>query len=201
MKHLRSSRKSAFFSGPSFWMGSVILVLLVAGGAGELTGVTHIFHKKPPALSTSGNVDTGGGAAQDIQKGEPQTKASPSPNSNTSSSQPGDTKSETGGSTNFSLLNPSGDFVSAHHVSLSTPITSVCNTTPGAQCQINFATNNGMRESLSLETTDRGGSAYWNSWTPASIGMTTGTWQITATSTLDGQVKSTTDSMSLVVSP
>jgi cytoskeletal protein RodZ len=136
-------------------------------------------------------------------KGEP-VADSPSSNNtagstdNESTAQPGDQKSSTSGSVAATLLAPSGDFVSSHHVSSSTTLVSVCNTTPGATCQIKFS-DGSQTISLPAQTADRGGSAYWDNWTPAQYGITAGSWKITAYATLNGQTKSSQDSLELAV--
>lgn len=102
------------------------------------------------------------------------------------------------------LVQPSGGFVSNHHPNLSdlpapNSIVSVCNTTPGATCQV-FFTKDGVQKSLPAQVTDSGGSTYW-SWTLQNIGLTTGSWQVKATATLGYQTQSASDVMELVVSP
>lgn len=100
------------------------------------------------------------------------------------------------------LAAPTGTFVSDHHVRLgaSVGLTSVCNTTPGAECQITV-TKDGVTKSLLAETTDAGGAAYWNDWTPQSIGLSVGSWQVKATATLGHQSKTALDALALTVAP
>ena len=174
---------------------AVLALLAIGVFLLELAGVTHFFHRKT-AVITSGQSVTSTGSGQSITKGQP----SSNDNSNNSpESQPGDSKNGTSGQTSSTLLVPSGDFVSAHNVQLDTPIASVCNTTPGATCIISF-TSGSLIRSLTAETADRGGSAYWNSWTPRSMGLTVGSWQVQATATLNGQTKTAVDANMLVVS-
>jgi cytoskeletal protein RodZ len=106
-------------------------------------------------------------------------------------------------SSTATLTAPSGNFVSDHHPNLSgspapNSMTSVCNTTPGASCQITF-TNGSVQKSLASQVTDGGGSTYW-SWTLQNVGLTAGSWQVKAITTLGSQTQSTTDTMALVVS-
>jgi len=101
------------------------------------------------------------------------------------------------------LVAPSGDFVSDHHPNLSgspapNTMTSVCNTTAGASCQI-FFTNNSVVKSLPSQVANSGGSVYWN-WTLQSVGLTAGSWQIKAVATMGTQTQSTNDATTLVVS-
>jgi hypothetical protein len=105
---------------------------------------------------------------------------------------------------NLSLLEPSGNFVSNHHPNLGgspapSAEQSVCNTTPGASCYIKF-TKGDITKTLASQATDGNGSTYWN-WDIKDSGFTEGSWQITATATLNGLTKSTTDSQDLVVQP
>lgn len=122
--------------------------------------------------------------------------------------QPGDSKNPVaGGATNTSngaLSPPSGNFVSNHSPNLNgSPAPSheesVCNTSPGASCQILFTQNDITRE-LPAQVTDRAGSTYW-SWDLRDIGLTQGEWHIRARATLNGQTKTTDDTLSLQVNP
>jgi cytoskeletal protein RodZ len=106
-------------------------------------------------------------------------------------------------SSTATITTPSGNFVSDHHPNLSgspapNSMTSVCDTTPGASCQITF-TSNGVVKSLAAQVADSGGSTYW-SWTLQNVGLTAGSWQVKAIATLGSQTLSTTDVMALVVS-
>jgi len=170
----------------------------------ELTGVTHIFHHKKTNSTDAVQVDTGGGGTSNNQKGEAtdnagaSTKGSDSGSSQSLPAQAGSDKSLAPSNTT-TLLVPTGDFVSAHHISQSSALTSVCNTTPGATCTIVF-TKDGDSKSLTAQTTDSNGSTYWNNWTPQGKGLAPGTWQIQAIATLNGQSKTASDAMNLVVS-
>lgn len=181
--------------------GFVLLALVIFAGL-ELLGVTRVFHKNnSPVTHIIGKPDTAGGGTQNSQKGE----AAPATSSNSSSTpQPGDNKSNTDGTTTV-LLAPSGNFVSNHHPNLGgspapDTMTSVCDTTPGATCTITFI-KDGITKTLSAQSTDRSGSAFWNNWSLAVIGLTAGSWKVQAVAMLDGQTKTTTDPMSLEVSP
>jgi hypothetical protein len=177
----------------------VIILLFAVLAVLEFTNTTHFFHKASP-LSVNSKTPTTGGASQDNQKGEPQNSSNPTSNNTT---QPGDSKNSVSGTATTSLEAPSGDFVSNHRPNLSgSPapniISSVCTTTPGATCTINF-TKDGVTKSLTSQTTDRGGSSYWN-WTLQEVGISSGTWKIQALATLNGKSKSTNDALDLVVS-
>lgn len=186
---------------------AALLVLVVAGvalAALEATNVTHFFH---PVKNTKTfpRTPTAGGASVNSDKGEAATvNSGNTPASNPDGSQPGDSKSNTGGTdSNAVLTAPKGDFVSNHHPNLSgkpapNTVSSVCTTTPGATCTISFTKDN-ITKSLPVQTTDRGGTAYWNGWTLQSLGLTAGSWQIKATASLNGQTLSSTDAMNMEV--
>jgi hypothetical protein len=91
---------------------------------------------------------------------------------------------------------PTGDFVSAHTVSSSAPVSSVCNSTPGASCTITFA-NGSTTKSLTAQTVGSNGSTSWN-WTAGSL-LGSGTWTVTAVATLNGKTSSATDATNLTV--
>ena len=174
---------------------AVVLFLL------DITNVIHLYNKHAPATGSS------------YTKGEPQTSSKPSATNNSNTTNPstshGTQQTDKGNSSAGSvaavgLLSPTGDFVSNHHPNLSgssasNSVTSVCNTTPAASCTISF-TQNGITKSLSAETVDSGGSAYWN-WTLKDVGLTTGSWSIQAAASLGGQTKTATDAMMLTISP
>lgn len=187
----------------------VIVALALILGVLEVTDTTHFFHKtQPPVSRITAHTDTMGSNTGNNQKGEPSgsTTSSNTAEPSTSTEQE-DNKSDSGGGNNQVLLapDPSNGFVSNHHPNLSghpapATLTSVCTTTPGARCTITF-TKDGVTKSLPTQTTDRGGSAYWNDWSLQSIGLTAGSWQIKAVATLGSQTEAATDSMDLVVSP
>jgi hypothetical protein len=166
-------------------MGSIALALLVVMVI-ELDGKLHLFWTSKPVTPPI--------TANQATKGETTT----TPATKKSNSPP-DTKQDT--ATTTTLIQPVGNFVSAHkNVSMSTAVSSVCNTSSGAQCQITF-TSGDLTRSLPAQTADLGGTAYWESWTPASINLTPGTWQIKATATLGGNTATNTDAVDLEVVP
>lgn len=172
---------------------AVTLLVIIAFAGLELTGVTHIFHKKPPAVVSGSSFNT---------KGEPKSTKSSETSSNPGVSSASNSKST--GSSTAVLITPSGDFVSNHHPNLSgspapNTMSSVCNTTPGASCQITF-TKDGVVKSLPLQTADSNGSVYW-SWKLQDIGITAGTWKIQAVVSLSGQTKTASDALDLTVAP
>ena len=176
-----------------------VLMLVLVVVVLELTGTTRLFHKtnyEGASVANTAGADT---------KGEPRTVGQNNKNSSTKESDLSDNKatpaSNTGG---LALVDPSGNFVSNHRPNLSgTPapnyMQSICNTTPGAQCQIIF-TKDGVAKSLTPQTADRAGAVYW-SWKLQDIGLTEGVWQIQAKATLGSQSKLASDAINLEVSP
>lgn len=168
----------------------VVLLAAVALAGLELTGVTHIFHKKPVAVVSGGSFNT---------KGEPKQTKPAAQSGAIGSSSASSSKSTSVATT---LITPSGDFVSNHRPNLSgspAPNTesSVCATTPGATCTISF-TMGGVTKSLEARTTDSNGAAFWD-WKLQDIGLTAGTWKIQASASLNGQTKTASDAIDLVV--
>lgn len=101
------------------------------------------------------------------------------------------------------LIAPSGNFVSSHTLPLSASAESVCITTINAVCEITF-TNGSTSKSLGsgqakAGRTDQNGTVTWPVWTPASLGLTPGSWTITAKASLGAQSKTTVDTVKLVV--
>lgn len=167
----------------------------------NFVGVIHLFQTKPKTITASSYTKGQVSTKSTSNKSTASKQNTTSGNSNATNTQPtaGYQKTNSGSPTPSALLAPSGDFVSAHQVTLNTPIVSVCNTTPGAECSIVFTASNGTQESLRAEHTDSGGSAYWNNWTPSSLGITQGEWKIRAVATLNGQTMTTQDAMNLSV--
>ncbi len=130
------------------------------------------------------------------------TPTTANPNPNVGGGTPGN------GVATGDLQAPSGTFVSNHHASLDpnddrNREQSTCNTNVGATCDITF-TKDGVTKSLGSQTASASrasqtGTASW-SWTPATLGLTPGSWKITAVASLNGQTKSTTDTVNLEIS-
>lgn len=190
------------FSGSKAYLTVLVVVLLAAAiFAGlELTGVTHVFHKKQTPTVAGGDFNSKG------EKKTGGTSNSASANQSSDSNNPGSSSYNTSqklSTTNAVLLAPSGDFVSNHSPNLSgSPApnteTSVCNTTPGASCKITF-TKSGVTKSLPAQTADPNGFVSWNSWKLQDIGLSAGSWKIQAIASLNGQTKTASDALDLVV--
>jgi len=174
---------------------SVLLVIAVGVVAGlELTNTTHIFHKAPlpPAIPSDTVKNSSGDNKESASSGS-------SPTSNTSQSSKVAAPSA-GVNSSVKLIQPYGDLVSNHRPGQNgsdTKEQSVCNTTPGAKCYIKFTnTKSGATTKLSVLTVGRNGSAIW-SWDANDL--SSGSWQITAVASLNGQTKSVTDDIKLIV--
>lgn len=164
----------------------VVITVLVIGGL--LYAFYTTRDDKPiPTL----NQYTKGEASQPVNSSKTSGQTANSPNS-----------TKTGGSST-SLLAPTGNFISNHRPNLSgspapSSMSSVCNTTPGASCKISFTKGDSVK-SLPSQVTDAGGATYWF-WNLEDIGLTSGNWSISATSSVGDSSKTTTDPRTLVVS-
>ncbi len=173
--------------------GVVILAAVIAGVA------LYYHHKNnSPAAIVTNNT----GAGQNT-KGAGSSGTSGSTSKGSGSSASGSTGSSSTTST-ATLTAPYGNFVSDHHPNLSgspapNTMASVCITTPGASCTISF-TNGNTTKSLPSGTANSDGSVSWN-WKLQDIGLTQGTWKITATAKLGSQTKNTSDQLNLEVGP
>ena len=171
---------------------SVLLLFIACLVAGTIYAAHFLQRQR---VAPTNNQTTKGEPAQHTTHETTSSAGAP-----VNSPQPGDNKGD--GSNSSMLLTPTGDFVSNHNPNLSgkpapNTMTSVCTTTPGAQCQITFS-KDGVVKSLPSQTTDRGGSTYWY-WKLQDIGITAGSWKIMATASLDGKAVSATDALPLTV--
>jgi len=123
-------------------------------------------------------------------------------NGGTSSVKNGSSQSNNTGS--VELAAPYGTFVSNHRPNLGgspapSQEQSVCNTTSGATCYIEFTQGSTVKK-LGAQTVDSTGTAIWT-WDVNQAGFGQGAWQITAIATLGGQTKTTADPTPLEVQP
>jgi len=172
------------------------LLLAVAVGVFlilEVTNKTHIFNEEKAKSGVITSTD-------ESQPTEPEDKTSgPSASQDSNASTP---PSPPGGQ---APVAPYGNFVSNHNPNLDgnpapSSIQSVCNTTPGAQCLIEFTNPDGVVKTLSAQTTDNNGSAIWN-WDVKQAGFSAGSWKIKAIATLNGQTVTIDDALTLEVEP
>jgi hypothetical protein len=169
-----------------WWLLLALAILLCIVVILEVTNVTHFFHHQNPNPTASS-----------YTKGEPGSDSQTSAGNEQGESDSGSDKT-TGSSTE--LLKPSGQFVSNHKPGQNgSPVSeqSVCNTTPGATCEIRFQKGSVIK-SLPSHTADAGGAAYWT-WTPDEVGLTAGNWTVTAVASLNGKSLSSADSLALEV--
>lgn len=169
---------------PLKWVILLIFIVAVVFLVLQLAGVTHFFAKQAKTTATTGGAYTKGLSGKAKQNG--------SADSSTSTVPPGtNSTNKVPTSSNANLIAPWGTFANVYNAGPSEQMGSTCNTTPGATCQIIF-TNGGQTKSLDAEQTDSGGAVYW-SWTPSGIGLTPGTWHITAKAVLGSQTKTTSN--------
>lgn len=181
----------------------VTFLLVVAAGIIiilEITDQTYIFHEpyKTPEVITS---------TEEPASSEPEEKnnisslgTTPSPES----PKQGDATTSTPAS-GAAPSTPYGDFVSNHHPNLDgnpapSSMQSVCNTSPGAKCSIEFTNQDGIIKGLAAQTTDNNGSTIWN-WDIKQSGFTVGSWKIKVIATLNGKTTIAYDALNLDVEP
>jgi hypothetical protein len=172
---------------------ALILVLLVGGAAVALhVRSVHNAQKASGPIPTSKKI---GSTANSKDKSQQATTNQ----TNASSDNPKQPGSPV--STSSVLAAPFGTFVSNHKPGQDgSPSTeqSVCNTTPGATCDIQFTNAAGVTKSLGAEVADSNGTAYW-SWNINGGTLAPGSWQITAVAKSNGQTKTTPDPTPLEV--
>jgi hypothetical protein len=172
---------------------ALFLGILVLGVL-ELTNTTYFLHnKKVPQVIPATTSET---ASSQEQKKDPSKVSSGNNSKNTSDKTPSSTGGTSGGDLN--LIQPYGSLVSNHFPGQNgsdTKEQSVCNTTSGAICYIQFThTSSGKITKLPEQTVNSNGTASW-SWDAKTL--TPGKWQIEAFASLNGQAKSVTDSIGL----
>ena len=185
---IKNRKKSVW---PRAIVGIVVVVALIGGGlymwhrhvhkTATLTSTGRNEYSKPVANTNvpGGSVSTGQGGAVSSNKGSSSTATPTTP----ASTQP---------------IDPTGDFVSSHSITLTGTELSACTTTAGVQCQITFTLGD-TTKSLASQITNDNGSTSW-SWTPQGIGLTPGSWRITAVATNGNKTASSADVNQLVVS-
>lgn len=194
-KHKRNRRKP--------WHLISLVALLVIAAAALTAFYFHVHergtssHSKTVAGTTTPQPVTakGTGTSNTSSTGSSSSPTKPTTGSSSASSPPS--------TSTATLVKPSGAFVSNHKPgSDGSPLVeaSDCITTPGATCYISFS-NGSVTKSLPQETADTSGAAYWQSWTPNSVGLTAGSWTITGYASLGQQTASTQDQTPLQVSP
>ncbi len=176
---------------------AVVVVIFIL----EITNTTHFFHKqKNPAVIPVTNTTQPTNTKSDKSTNASTTQGTVnSTNTSTSTKQTSSGSSTPSGSSQ-PLVAPYGSFVSNHvpgQDGSTTAESSVCTTTPGASCYIQFTnTSSGAVTKLPSQVTDGSGSTSW-SWN-ANI-LSSGSWQISAIATLNNKSITSTDSVKLEV--
>lgn len=164
---------------------TVVIVALVAIGSG-----IEYYHRQKTSQNTPTTITNNSSSPAN-------TSPDKTPVTNTNSGSP------MASSSPGELATPTGTFVSNHRPSLTNvdlaKEESVCNTTPGATCEIAFS-KDGTQRSLGAKTVNTSGVTIWD-WTPSSLNLTTGSWQIDVTVSLNGKTKSAVDATALMVQP
>jgi hypothetical protein len=193
MTNKRKKRKPVI---PALIVVAIIVIVGVIAG--------YLWHKNVHKSSTVTSSNRSIYSPPEANANVPGGKPSSSQGSSISSSKGSSSSQTPMVSSTVQPNTPIGEFVSDHSPNLSgTPHpnseSSTCTTTAGVNCQISFTSGSTVK-SLSNQTTDTNGNTSWN-WTLQSVGLTAGTWQVTATATNGSKTASTNDVTKLVVSP
>ncbi|SRR6266567_2921838 len=176
------------------FLALLVLLILVLG-----FGSWRLFYHHTKKITV---IQTTESAAPTVNTPKTQPTTS-SPSSSRSAPPINTTKShQTAGSTSPSTTSnsppakPSGTFVSNHNPDLSGTAPygtedSVCITSPGATCYIEFS-NNGDIKKLPAQVADANGVCHWT-WNVQQAGFSQGSWTITTIATLNSQSINTQD--------
>ncbi len=180
----------------------IIIILIIAA---VLIGGSALIYAKRSADKRSSNQDSIQSISTD------QGEVTPDPNVPKASNTPGGSpvaSSKEGSSSAVQTSDssaapdtPSGAFVSNESVTLSgdrSRINSLCTTTAGAKCTIQF-TKDGVTKSLPDTVANSTGHVVW-SWTTTDIGLTPGIWKITAIASLNNKTTAANYPLNLEVS-
>jgi len=191
----RKSKKSKF--SRKFLSLNVVGVIVVVSLGLLLWNHYHkptqeIIATKPS--TTSKTTNTSNNSSQPAASNQSSDKQAPSSGGFSGSN--GQSPSD---GTNQPPLAPTGPFVSNHGSAINPALeNSVCNTSPGASCYIEF-TMGGRTIKLQAGIADSNGSVYWNGWNVKDYDFTSGAWTITAIASLNGQTKTSTDGTPLTI--
>lgn len=192
IKHKNSKKK------PLIILGCILAILIVG-----VAGYFFLIHQNKSINPTTTKTQNGQKAISDPNVPGRTTK----PGDNSGNSQPINKEGGSGASdlsSDIQPVSPTGQFASNHRPNLSgqpTPnaMSSVCTTTPGAHCKLQFQMG-GITKELPAQPTDASGSVQWN-WTLQDIGLTQGTWTITAVATNGSKSATAVDPIKLEVRP
>ena len=191
-----------FRKKPFLLVLGLLLLVAIAIMALEVTNTTHLFHKKKvPVTIPATHV-----ISSQQSKKAPSVASSPSGQVQTpTEAQNTKVASPSGGSsgaTGQAPVQPYGTFVSNHMPGQNGSTydeESVCDTTPGATCYIQFTnTASNVSTKLPAQLVSNDGSTIWD-WNVKKANLTSGEWRITAVASLNGQTKSADDTKSLVI--
>lgn len=171
----------------------IVLVIIAIGSA----GLYYFLNQKTNSSPTTPSAPSSGSAATKEKDASSSTSIGNSKDQDTDSTTPQIDSSVT-------PQVPVGTFVSNHHPNLDgqpapNTIESTCTTTAGATCTITF-TNESTTLSLPAQKTDQDGNTTWT-WKLQEIGLTEGSWTVTATATNGTKSTFSTDPMKLEVAP
>src|SRR5690606_1300465 len=114
--------------------GCLLLILLIAL---ELTNTINLFQRNPQSETSSIIPSSSSNSKNSVKLDEQQSEDVGQPESSANSDK--NTSAPVSGS---ELIEPSGNFVSTHHITLNDPIfnnlESICITSPNASCSITF---------------------------------------------------------------
>jgi hypothetical protein len=175
----------------------VISLLLFAVAITAAPAYIHLHHKLAQVKVPS--------TSKQVASKQTATSDSDSASRAGNSSSPASDKSQSGPptqGTTAALVSPSGNFVSNHKPGQNgapNSETSVCDTTPGASCYIQF-TNNDTTKKLDAQTASADGVAIWY-WNVKDAGFSAGSWKVSAVATFNGQTQTSNDVVTLEINP
>lgn len=175
----------------------------------EVTNKTHFFHRAKAVSSTIPSQPAHQPPDTTTPSDDKNNQPSPVPTEDDNQANPESPKqgddTTAPPTTGSPPLTPTGDFISNHSPNLSgspapSSVQSVCNTSPGAMCRIEFTNSDGIVKTLAAQKTDTNGATYWN-WDVKTAGFTVGTWTIKVIAELHGQTTTATEAQALKVGP
>lgn len=183
-------RKSKKFLTPKWLLLAAVIVIAII-----LSSVLALSNRKTVSTIPSSSPNkTEPGLAGSNDK-------NPLPSSSATNTAGSETTKNNGQTTSTPLtLDAAQTLVSNHYPGKNgSPTTeqSVCNTTPGASCYIQFTMGNATKK-LSAQVAGSSGATIWN-WDINTAGLTSGSWQITAVASLGNQTKTASDPQALVI--
>ncbi len=193
----RSGRSRWLVLGVGLALGATVTVGCASSDpvleAGDDTVVTTtVAPEAPPTDAPSGTDDTGSGTGEPTGTDAGAPGATGDPDPATPDTVAGDPP-----------LAPTGLFINTHELSLTGTGAprdghSVCQTSPGATCEIRFLSGDRVVGSLEAEPVGDSGVVSWD-WTPDGIGLTPGNHRVEVVAIRGGHEVTVTDARDLVV--